>query len=146
MKINTKFFGELEVDEKDIIAFGEGILGFPKLNEYFMIYDGSNEYFNYLQAIDDKNVCFIITSPFLIAPDYSIDINDEIIEKLEIKEEKEVMLYSIVTIPEDVKLMTANLRAPLIINARNRKGLQEVIDNECYLVRHRIVKEADASC
>lgn len=146
MKINTKFFGELEIDEKDIISFVEGIPGFPDLKKYLVIHDNSNEYFSYLQAVENESVCFIITSPFFIMPDYSIEINDHIVKKLEIREEKDAVLYSIVTIPEDMKQMTVNMKAPLIINAENRKGLQEVIDNENYLVKHRIVKEADASC
>jgi len=146
MKVNTKFFGEFDAEEKDIITFEDGIPGFKELKKYLMIYDESNEYFNYLQAVDDKNVCFIITSPFFLIPEYSIDISCDIVKKLEIEEEKDVMLYSIVTIPEDMKQMTANMKAPLIINVKNRKALQEVIDEEKYSVKHRIVKESDASC
>ncbi len=146
MKVNTKFFGELEADEKDIISFEDGIPGFPDLKKYLMVYDDKNEHFNYLQAIDDKSVCFIITSPFFIIPDYSMDISDDSVKKLGIEEDKDVMLYSIVTIPEDIKQMTANMKAPLVVNVKNRKALQEVLDNERYSIKHRIVKEADASC
>lgn len=146
MKVNTKFFGELEADEKDIISFEDNIPGFPDLKEYLMVYDNKNEHFNYLQAIDDINVCFIITSPFFIIPDYSMDISADSVNKLEIEEDKDVMLYSIVTIPEDIKQMTANMKAPLVVNVKNRKALQEVLDDERYSIKHRIVKEADASC
>jgi flagellar assembly factor FliW len=146
MKVNTKFFGELEAEEKDIIIFENGILGFPDLKRYLMVYDDRNEYFNYLQAIEDVNVCFIITSPFFVLPDYSIDISGDSVKKLGIEEEKDVMLYTIVTIPEDIKQMTANLKAPLVVNLKNRKALQEVLDDERYSIKHRIVKEADASC
>ncbi|HYF84384.1 MAG TPA: flagellar assembly protein FliW [Clostridia bacterium] len=146
MKVNTKFFGELEADEKDIISFEDNILGFPDLKEYLMVHDNKNEHFNYLQAIDDINVCFIITSPFFIIPDYSMDISADSVKKLELEEDKDVMLYSIVTIPEDIKQMTANMKAPLVVNVKNRKALQEVLDDERYSIKHRIVKEADASC
>jgi flagellar assembly factor FliW len=146
MKVNTKFFGELEVEEKDIITFEEGIPGFSDLNKYLMFHDDNNEYFEYLQAVENGNVCFIIISPFLIMPDYSIDLSNDIVKKLGVEEEKDVVLYSIVTIPEDMTKMTANLKAPLIINAKNRKAIQEVIDEEGYSIKHRIIKEADASC
>lgn len=146
MKVNTKFFGELEAEEKDIITFEDGILGFPDLKEYLIIYDNSNEYFSYLQAVEDKDICFIIISPYLVIPDYSADISDDSVKKLVIEEEKDVILYSFITIPEDMKLMTANMKAPMIINAKNRKAVQEVMDNDKYSIRHRIIKEADASC
>ncbi|HYE83654.1 MAG TPA: flagellar assembly protein FliW [Clostridia bacterium] len=146
MKVKTKFFGELEVQEKDIIAFEEGIPGFPGLKEYIMINDDSNEYFQYLQAIEEENVCFIITSPYFIIPDYSVDISDDSVKKLGIEEEKDVMLFSIVTIPEDMKQMTVNLKAPLVVNLKNRKAMQELIDDESYPIKYRIIKEADASC
>ena len=146
MKVKTRFLGELEAEEKDIITFEDGILGFSNLKKYLMVYDESNQCFNYLQAMEDVNVCFIITSPFFVIPDFSIDINGDSVKKLGIEEEKDVMLYSIVTIPEDVKQMTANMKAPLVVNLKNRKALQEVLDDDRYTVNHRIVKEADASC
>jgi len=146
MKVNTKFFGELEAEEKDIISFEDGIPGFPELHNYLIVHDDSNEYFSYLQAVEDVNVCFVITSPFFIIPDYNVRISDDTVKKLEIQEENDVMLYCIISVPEDIKQMTANMKAPIVINVRNRKAVQEIIDDDSYSVKHKIIKEADASC
>lgn len=146
MKVNTKFFSELEFEEKDIITFDDGIPGFPDLKNYIIIYDNSNQYFSYLQAVDEKNVCFIITSPFNIMPDYSVEITDDLAKKLEVEDEKDIILLSIVTIPEDMRQMTVNMKAPLLVNLKKKKALQELMDDERYQIKHRIVKEADASC
>lgn len=141
MLIKSKFFGEIDIDEKELITFEEGILGFPDLSKYIVLREEDNDYFSYLQAIEDESVCFIMTSPYYVTSDYSIDISDDAVKKLEIKAEGDVILFSIVTVPEDMRKMTANLRAPLIVNIKKRKGLQEVIDNEGYSIKHRIVKE-----
>ncbi|MGE5632533.1 MAG: flagellar assembly protein FliW [Caulobacteraceae bacterium] len=145
MKIATKFFGELEVQDKDIISFQGGIPGFKEYGRYALIHESDTD-FSYLQSVDNKYVCFIMVPPAIIIGDYNIDISEECVEELEIERTEDVSIYAILTIPEDIKNMTANLKAPVIINMKNGKGKQEILDDARYEIKHRVIKEADASC
>ncbi|MHB1392775.1 MAG: flagellar assembly protein FliW [Clostridia bacterium] len=144
MQIDTKYFGLIEIQEKDIIEFKEGIPGFLNLHKYALMHDASC--FNFLQSLDSKDVCFVVISPAVIMENYDILISEDTVNKLEIKKPEHVAVFAIINIHEDMKDITANLKAPIIINASNRTGRQEILDDSKYDVRYKITKEADASC
>lgn len=137
--LNTKYFDKIEYDQEAVFQFEEGIPGFPDLHK-FLIIDENDSTFTYLQSVDQEDICFVMINPFVVFEDYDIEISEESINKLEIKEIQDVMIYSILTIPENIADMTANLRAPIILNMTNKKGLQEIISNEKYNTRHKVVK------
>ena len=39
MKITTKLFGEIEVDDDKLIVFPQGIVGFPELKDFLLIHN-----------------------------------------------------------------------------------------------------------
>jgi flagellar assembly factor FliW len=143
MLIETKFFGEIEISDKDIIFFEEGIPGFTDMHRFAVINDSTNIAISYMQSLDDKNVCFILIPPIFVDNDYDIEISKGTVEKLEIQAPEDVKLYAIMTLHDNFKDATANLKAPLVINIKNNKGIQEILDDERYSIRHRIVKESD---
>lgn len=170
MLLNTRHFGEIEIDEKNIISFDEGIPGFNHVRK-FVIIDTENigdgeadskqvkknsgddnekngcsaslesSPFKWLQCVDDPDLAFAIVNPFMIKPDYEIELSSEVIETLEIEKEEDVALYAIVVVPEDITKMTMNLRAPVVINVKNKKGVQTILNTEKYSVRHFIMEE-----
>ncbi|HWR62677.1 MAG TPA: flagellar assembly protein FliW [Clostridia bacterium] len=143
MVIKSKFFGEIGVEDKDMVSFEEGIPGFPELHSFAIINDGSNEYISYLQSLEEEKVCFIMMPPILIDKAYDIEISGSTVKKLGIEKPEDVKLYAILTIPESFSNTTANLKAPIVVNCKNNKGTQEILDDERYSIRHRIVKESD---
>jgi len=143
MVIKSKFFGEIGVEDGDLVTFEEGIPGFPDLHSFAIINDGSNEYISYLQSLEEEKVCFIMMPPVLIDKDYDIEISGSTVKKLGIEKPEDVKLYAILTVPESFSNTTANLKAPIVVNCRNSKGTQEILDDERYSIRHRIVKESD---
>lgn len=143
MVIKSKFFGEIGIDDKDLVTFEEGIPGFLDLHRFAIINDDSNEYISYLQSLDEENVCFIMMPPIFIEKDYDIEISDSTVKKLGIEKPEDVKLYAILSVPGSFKDTTANLKAPIIVNSNSNKGIQEILDDERYSIRHRIVKESD---
>lgn len=143
MIIGTKFFGQVEVNDDSLFVFESGIPGFSDLHRFIIIKE-QNSFFHYLQSVDNENICFIMMDPFQIDPDYDIEISEGTVKKIEIEKPEDVMLYVILTIPENVKNMTANMKAPIVVNTVNRKGIQEVVDDDRYTTRHSLVKEIDA--
>ncbi len=143
MEISTKYFEELEIQESDIILFESGIPGFAELKKFIMI-NQEEATFSYLQSLEDQSICFIIMPPGAVVPDYSIEISESTIKKLNIEKQEDVCIFSLLNIPENIEEMTINLKAPIIINSSNRKAVQEILDNDNYSLRHKIAKEADA--
>lgn len=94
--------------------------------------------FKWLQCVDDPMLAFAIVNPFLLKPDYDVELSTEVIEYLDIEKEADVAIYAIVVVPEDITKMTMNLKAPLVMNVQNKKGVQAILDTEEYSIRHYI--------
>ncbi|MBU5436675.1 flagellar assembly protein FliW [Tissierella sp. MSJ-40] len=142
MKINTKYFGEIEVVEEKIIEFQEGIPGFEEEKKFVIINNPDSENpFDWLQAINDPNLSFAIVNPFIVFDDYDVRIPDSAIDKLKLENEKDIVIYTIVVVPEDVNKMTTNLLGPIVINSKERLGKQIILDDERYTTRHYIFSQ-----
>ncbi|MDQ2085101.1 flagellar assembly protein FliW [Herbivorax sp. ANBcel31] len=142
MILNTKHFGKIDVDEEKIISFEDGIPGFENQRRFIVLYDGEEgSPFRWMQSIDDTNLAFAVVEPMTIVADYDGEIPLEAVEKLEIEKPEEIMVLSIVVVTEDVEKISMNLKAPIIINTKNNKGMQVVLDTDRYCVRHYIVEE-----
>lgn len=140
MKIESKYLGQVEVDEDSIINFPQGILGFEE-NKRFVILDiEDNPSFKFLQNLENRNCAFLIINPWEFFPDYDIDVKDTELEKIAIEkgEEENILLYTIVTIGENFKDSTTNLLAPIIVNAKDKKGIQYIIEKSLYGTKHQI--------
>lgn len=143
MIVKTKFFGELEISDKDVLIFDEGLPGFQDMHRYAVINDGDNPYISYLQSLEKSNICFIMIPPVFALKDYDIEISDSTVKKLGIERPEDIKLYAILTISGSFKDATANLKAPIVVNVNNNKAVQEILDDERYSIRYRIVKESD---
>ncbi|MTI65739.1 MAG: flagellar assembly protein FliW [Firmicutes bacterium] len=141
MIINTKYLGEIDIKKERIIKFKKGLLGFENLKEYVILNLPNNEVFQCLQCIKDPEVAFIIINPFLFFKDYDIEVDNEELEKLKISDKNQLALYNIVTIPKDIKKMTANLLAPIVINVKNKLANQIVLENTNYKTKHFVYNE-----
>lgn len=142
MLIKTKFLGEIEIEEKDILNFSYGLPGFPQLHKFALLTLEGNEYMFYLQSIEEEAICFITVVPAAVVGEYDIEISKDAVEELEIKAPEEVQLLAILNIPEDPKQMTVNLKAPIIINTTNKKAAQELLEDDRFEIKHKLYKEA----
>ena len=140
MKVATKAYGVIEVDERQKIIFPQGLFGFETLKDYLLI-DAERQPFYWLQSMDVEEVAFVLVNPFLFRPDYEIDISNEELAKIGVDQPEKALIFSIVTIPPDGSPMTANLQGPLVINRDNRTGKQAVLDDNRWKTKHDIMAE-----
>lgn len=142
MILNTRNFGEIDISEDKIIHFPDGILAFED-NKRFTIINNEDESnpFEWLQSIDDTDLAFVIINPFIFKKDYDINIPEKVVNKLKIESEKDVLIYSIVVVPEDINNITANLAGPIIININKKLGKQIILEDKKYNSKHRIFDE-----
>jgi flagellar assembly factor FliW len=141
MKLATKHFGEIEIEEKGIINFCEGLPGFELMKRFVLLgTEDTASPFKWLQSVDNPELAFALVDPFAVKKDYDIEIDDETTKKLEIERVEEVLVYSIIVIPEDLTRISMNLKAPVIINTKTKNGAQVVLDTDKYGVRHYILE------
>lgn len=139
MIINTRRFGEIKIDRSKIITFHEGVIGFGKWQRYVLMPFAEGTPFELMQSADEPNLAFVLIDPFLFRPDYHVDLSEQDLESIDVKEIKEVVVRVIVTLTSDVKNMTANLQGPVLINESKFLGKQIVIVGQEYSLRHPII-------
>ena len=141
MIVKTKIFGEIEVDESRFITFEEGILGFPDLKRFMLIHDeesGSSKLISWMQSIDEPAFAMPVLDPLKVCPDYNPEVEDELLNSLGDVQGEDILVLATVTVPPEIEKMTANLRAPFIINANNLKACQIILEDEKYLIKYPI--------
>ena len=139
MKLNTSRFGEIEVDENLIFNFIEPILGYDQLKKFVLIDNSPESPFKWLQAIEDGNVAFPITFPAYFGIDYQFVIPEDKAKKLGLKGPDNLFSFNIVCIPQgNVQETTVNLIGPIIINIDNKNGMQLVLTDTKYDIKHKL--------
>ena len=143
MKLETTRFGNLDIEEKKIIQFPDGLYGFEKETRFtFLPFNPNVESpMEWMQSIQSPHLAFVITDPYLYVPDYKLKLLEEDKKKVGLESEESFLTRSIVTIPENYADMTANLVAPLVINSNKRIGKQFVLTSMEYDPRHYLLPE-----
>ncbi|MFT9819931.1 flagellar assembly protein FliW [Lysinibacillus sp. NPDC056185] len=137
MKIATKFLGEVEIVEQDILTFEHGLLGLENEKNFVLLPIDADLPLAMLQSVDNVEIGFVVAYPFAFKKDYSFDISEDDREQLQIGKEEDVLTYGIVTMKETFQESTMNLLAPLIINMDKKCGKQIVLqDNKSYPLRY----------
>jgi len=137
MKIATKFLGEVEIDEKDILTFEQGLLGLKDQKKFVLLPISEEHPLVLMQSVEQVEIGFVVAYPFAFKKDYSFDLSGEDLEQLQIENEEDVLTYSVVTMKETLQDSTINLLAPLVINMDKKCGKQIVLqDNKAFPLRY----------
>jgi flagellar assembly factor FliW len=142
LKVKTTRFGEIELIQEDLITFVEGIPGFPDEHEFVILPYSDDSPFLYLQSAAQDYLAFLMVNPFLFFTDYEFELDEMQLEELAIRTMEEVASYVMITVPpRDVKTMTANLVAPVVINIHTHQGKQIVLEKSKYQTKHLLFSE-----
>lgn len=143
MKVNTMRFGLLEVSESDIIQIPDGILGFEHLKRFFIVDPSDDTMILWLQSLDAADIAFPILEPKMFRQDYKVHLSANEIRalRLDANAKREILVYCILTIPEDISKISANLKAPIVINTKSQLGRQVVLQENEYPVKCSVYKE-----
>ena len=142
MQINSRLFGEIDIEDDKIIDFKNGIIGFEEYHKYALIFDAekeSSKSIMWLQSMEEPELAFPVADPTHIYSGYNPVVEDEWLESIGgIDKPEDVFVLVVLTVPSDLTKMTANLKAPLVINTDTRKGCQIIVNNEGYQVRYNV--------
>ena len=140
MKLATRIFGEVEIDDSKIISFPNGIIGFPDLKKFILMYDEEKgtDTIKWLQSIDEPSFAMPVMDPLIVCPDYKPEVDRTTVDIIGELSNEDLLVLVTVTVPHDLKQMTVNLMGPFIINVKECKGVQTIVDNEEYPVKFPI--------
>ena len=140
MKVTTKIFGEIVIEDDKIIHFPSGIIGFPDLTDFALIHDeekGAGS-IHWLQSLQEPAFAMPVMDPLIVRPDYNPQVDDELLKPIGELMPEEILVMVTVTIPSDLTRMSVNLRGPVIINTVERKACQVIVEGETYEVKYPI--------
>ncbi len=141
----------MEISERQIVTLQKGLFGFDGYSRFALL-DSEQPPFYWFQSLDDSEIAFVLVSPYVFRPDYNPGIASSDLEALAVESDKDedLLVFVIVTIPEEQSRMTANLQGPVVINRKKREGRQVISNDERWHVRHLIIDEmkqvGDTAC
>lgn len=141
MRVKTRIFGEIEIADEKIIHMERGMIGFPDLNRFALIFDEEKgqkqSSIMWLQSLDDTDIAFPVMDPHAVKEDYNPNVSEEIVAPLgELNDENTYVLVT-VTVPKKVEDFSVNLKAPIVINMDNLKGVQLIVEDD-FPVKFRV--------
>lgn len=148
VEVNTNVFGKIAIEDEKIICFEHGILGFPDLKDFTLIFNidkGVESSIKWLQSLDEPNFAMPVMNPNLVMDDYMPMFDRDLLKPLGGNLDPEnLMMLVTVTVPKDVTQTTVNLKAPIIVNVEERKAVQLISDDDTYSIKYAIYDKIKA--
>lgn len=129
IKITSSNFGELEIHPDNIFYLENGLLGFETLNNYILITDDEIVPFKWLMSIEEPEIMFPLVSPFFLDTEYDTGKDIDL---------DRYVLFCVVTFNDGSGNVTANMKAPVILDSENQTGEQIIITTNEYNVNQII--------
>jgi flagellar assembly factor FliW len=138
MDIQTTRFGVITIEEDRVMTFTNGLLGFPEHTRFALIQTGTENYFFWLQSVDDPNVAFIVTDPTIFFKDYGMPLRDEHRQELRLSDDSLAQVFVICN--KVGEWLTGNLLGPIIVNAENCLAMQVVLTEKKWTTRQPLLR------
>lgn len=137
MKLQTKYFGEIEYDSGDILSFPSGLFGFEEEHDFLLLpFDGSMGSLLCFQSVNTPALAFVVMNPFALLPDYAPVLQPQELEALGVQDSQELAFYVLCVVKRPAKDSTVNLKCPVAIHPETRVARQVILDTEIYDMRH----------
>ncbi len=141
MNVKTTRFGELKVNQEDVISLKDGMLGFENLKKFLIVDPDDGTLVLWFQSLENSSVAFPIIEPKIFKPDYIAKLLPADLSSVELESLNNAKIYSILTIPSDITKMNANLKAPIVINSDKKIAKQIVLQDSKLAVNHEMYKD-----
>jgi flagellar assembly factor FliW len=133
----------MSVDDQRVMTFPRGLLGFPNHNRFALIQTNAENYFFWLQSIDDPNLAFVVTDPTIFFKDYAVPVREEVSAELQLSDSRFLQVFSICNKVGD--WLTGNLLGPIVVNAENRLATQVVLTEKKWTTRQPLMRLTSAA-
>ncbi len=144
MIIKTGRFGQLTIGDDEKIVIPQGIFGFPEYTRFALVDPGDETLILWLQSLENPEIAFPVLEPKLFRTDYSVRLSAAELRELKLDNVNQSAVFSILTIPEDITQMTANIKAPIVVNLKEQIAKQVVLQENEYSIKQPMFKELRA--
>jgi flagellar assembly factor FliW len=132
-KIQTRF-GEVEYDPNNLLLLPAGLIGFPTLQSFIVMPNKKDGPLFWIQSVDDPDIAFVLTDPTNFFLGYKVTPDNAERNSLQISQEDECYILTVVTVPPDQKI-TLNLAAPILFAPKTNRAIQIILENTEYQSR-----------
>jgi flagellar assembly factor FliW len=140
MEIQSTRFGRLDIDDERVMTFPHGLLGFPDHARFALIQTSDENYFFWLQSVDDADLAFVVCDPTIFFKDYAVPLREETRLELDMTDDSFAQAFVICNKVGD--WLTGNLLGPIVVNARTRLAQQVVLTEKKWTTRQPLIKLA----
>jgi flagellar assembly factor FliW len=142
-RLQTTYFGELDYADDSIFHFPHGLPGFESEQSFIFLRQPHTEPLMFMQSLNNAQLCFILL-PILVAdPHYHVDLEPEQIGELKLASDtkprigEDILCAAILASGDGESAeTTVNLMAPVVVNLKERVGMQVIQTNSPYSHRH----------
>ena len=126
--IATSRFGEVEIDDDEIVQLADGLLGFVEMTSMVLLPVDQDGLFFWLQSVEKPDLAFLALVPWALFPDSDLVLNEVDLEALDLHDAADALVFCLLTSHDEPRRFTANLLGPVVVNQRTRQGRQVVLD------------------
>ena len=142
MKINTKYFGEVDYEDREVVSFSKGLFGFEDEHDFLLIrFDNEDGTLLSLQSVNTPTLAFVVMNPYKLMPEYDPVVSDDELGSIGMESVSDIAVYVIAVIGDRVSDTTVNLKAPLMVNVANHKAMQVLLDDSWYSFTHSFAEK-----
>ncbi|NCC86413.1 MAG: flagellar assembly protein FliW [Clostridia bacterium] len=141
MKISNEKLKDLQINQKDVIHFKEGVPGFEKFKDYVLLQEQEIPFVMTLQSIDAEFPSFVVIDPYAFIQNYNPKLSKKDLKYFECEKEEDLRVLLITVVPKKLEEAVVNLKSPIIINAKTNKAKQFILENTDYPIRYRLFDE-----
>ena len=150
MKLQTKYFGQIDYEAGDVVTFSVGPFGFEEEREFLLLpFDGSAGSLLCFQSVHTPGLAFVAMDPFSLLPGYAPVLQPQELKELGVTDSQELGFYVLCVVKKPVSDSTVNLKCPVAIHPETRKARQVILEDEAYEMRHPLAQvgtEEGTSC
>ena len=136
MIVQSTRFGELDIPEEQILDFPQGVLGFPAEKQFALMEYKPDSPFYILQSLADADLTFLMINPFAFFNDYEFAMDDALMAEIGVTADNPPTVFNIATVKDKIETMTINLAGPVLVNLRDRKAAQLVIEKTVFPTKY----------
>ena len=145
MQLRTTRFGDIDVPDGTVITFTQPIIGFQEYRRFVLLPGPADSAVTWLQSTESGELAFLLMNPKDVVPDYKVSLGQHELSELAVSALSDLEIYTILVVSEDVSKVRTNLKAPILVNPRQRLGKQTVLEKSDYPIQFFLAKARDAA-
>ena len=137
MRLKTKYFGEIECPEENMLHFPDGLFGFEEEKKFFLLpFEGSEGSILCFQSAVTPGLAFVAVNPFSLKPDYAPILSAGELKAMEVERSEDLCFYALCVVRSPAADSTVNLRCPVAVNDRTGRAMQVIREEGDYHMHH----------